>query len=31
LKTGHICAGNPNIHPLLLDVIKPHLTVSLKG
>ncbi len=31
LKTGHICAGNPNIHPLLLDVIQPHLTAALKG
>ncbi len=31
LKTGHICAGNPNIHPLLLQVIAPHLTKGLKG
>ncbi len=31
LKTGHICAGNPNIHPLLLQVIAPHLTAALKG
>ena len=31
LKTGHLCAGNPNIHPLLLQVIAPHLTQGLKG
>ena len=31
LKTGHICAGNPNIHPKLLEVIAPHLTPALKG
>ena len=31
LKTGHICAGNPNIHPMLLQVIAPHLTTELKG
>jgi myo-inositol-1(or 4)-monophosphatase len=31
LKTGHICAGNPNIHPQLLQVIAPHLTPALKG
>jgi myo-inositol-1(or 4)-monophosphatase len=31
LKTGHICAGNPDIHPQLLEVIKPHLTPALKG
>jgi myo-inositol-1(or 4)-monophosphatase len=31
LKTGHICAGNPSIHPQLLQVIAPHLTPALKG
>jgi len=31
LKTGHLCAGNPNIHPLLLQVMAPHLTGSLKS
>ena len=31
LKTGHVCTGNPNIHPLLLQVIAPHLTPGLKG
>lgn len=31
LKTGHICAGNPDIHPQLLKVIAPHLTQGLKG
>ncbi|MBK9160092.1 MAG: inositol monophosphatase [Nitrosomonadales bacterium] len=31
LKTGHICAGNPDIHPQLLKVIAPHLTVGLKS
>lgn len=31
LKTGHLCAGNPNIHPLLLQVMAPHLTAGLKG
>jgi len=31
LKTGHICAGNPNIHPLLLQVMAPHLTRALSG
>lgn len=30
LKTGHLCAGNPDIHPLLLKVIAPHLTDGLK-
>jgi myo-inositol-1(or 4)-monophosphatase len=30
LMTGHLCAGNPNIHPLLLKVMAPHLTPSLK-
>lgn len=31
LKTGHVCAGNPDIHPQLLKVIAPHLTPALKG
>ena len=31
LKKCHICAGNPDIHPQLLDVIKPHLTPALKS
>ncbi|HEY0666349.1 MAG TPA: inositol monophosphatase family protein [Gallionella sp.] len=31
LKTGHICAGNPDIHPQLLQVMAPHLTSALKG
>ena len=31
LQTGHLCAGNPNIHPLLLQVMAPHLTQGLKG
>jgi myo-inositol-1(or 4)-monophosphatase len=31
LKTGHVCAGNPEIHPQLLKVIAPHLTLALKG
>jgi len=31
LKTGHICAGNPDIHPLLLQVMAPHLTTALSG
>lgn len=31
LKTGHICAGNPDIHPLLLQVMAPHLTAALSG
>jgi myo-inositol-1(or 4)-monophosphatase len=31
LQTGHLCAGNPNIHPLLLQVMAPHLTAGLKG
>lgn len=31
LRTGHICAGNPNIHPLLLQVMAPHLTDKLKS
>ncbi|MDH4287073.1 MAG: inositol monophosphatase, partial [Gallionella sp.] len=31
LKSGYICAGNANIHPLLLQVMAPHLTTNLKG
>jgi myo-inositol-1(or 4)-monophosphatase len=31
LKTGHICAGNPDIHQQLLHIISPHLTPGLKG
>lgn len=31
LKSGHICAGNPDIHPQLLKVIAQHLTPGLKG
>jgi myo-inositol-1(or 4)-monophosphatase len=31
MTTGLICAGNPNIHPLLLEVMKPHLTAALKA
>lgn len=31
LKTGHICAGNPDIHPLLLQLMAPHLTAALSG
>lgn len=31
LKSGHLCAGNPNIHPQLLQLIAPHLTQALKG
>ena len=30
LKTGHICAGNPDIHAQLLKAIAPHLTDELK-
>jgi myo-inositol-1(or 4)-monophosphatase len=30
LKSGHICAGNPDIYPQLLQVIAPHLTDALK-
>ena len=30
LKTGHICAGNPDIHTQLLKAIAPHLTDGLK-
>ncbi len=31
LRSGHLCAGNPNIHPQLLQIIAPHLTQGLKG
>ena len=31
LKTGHICAGNPDIHTHLLKIIAPHLTEGLKS
>jgi len=31
LQTGNLCAGNANIHPLLLEVMKPHLTDALKA
>ncbi|OGS80809.1 MAG: inositol monophosphatase [Gallionellales bacterium GWA2_55_18] len=31
LKTGYICAGNPSIHPLLLQTMAPHLTPALSG
>jgi myo-inositol-1(or 4)-monophosphatase len=31
LKSGHICAGNPEIHQQLLHMISPHLTPGLKG
>lgn len=31
LASGHLCAGNPFIHPQLLDIIAPHLTAGLKG
>lgn len=31
LDSGHVCAGNPDIHPQLLQVIAAHLTVGLKG
>ncbi len=30
LKSGHICAGNPDIHAQLLHIIAPHLTPGLK-
>ena len=30
LKSGHICAGNPDIHGHLLKSIAPHLTEALK-
>lgn len=31
LKSGHICAGNPDIHTHLLKLIAPHLTDGLKA
>jgi myo-inositol-1(or 4)-monophosphatase len=31
LNSGHICAGNPEIYPQLLQVIEPHLTSGLKA
>ena len=31
IKTGHICAGNPDIHPQLLKIIAPHLTDGLQA
>jgi len=31
LDSGHICAGSPEIHPQLLQVIAVHLTAGLKG
>ncbi|MFZ2160681.1 MAG: inositol monophosphatase family protein [Sideroxyarcus sp.] len=31
LKSGHICAGNPDIHAQLLNIIQPHLTEGLKA
>jgi len=31
LETGHICAGNPDIHPQLLKIIGGHLTEALRG
>ena len=31
LKSGHVCAGNPHIHPQLLQLIAPHLTPGLKA
>jgi myo-inositol-1(or 4)-monophosphatase len=31
LKSGHICAGNPEIHQQLLHIISPHLTSGLKA
>jgi len=30
IKSGHICAGNPDIHAQLLQIIAPHLTPGLK-
>ncbi len=30
LKSGHICAGNPNIYEQMLKVMAPHLTDALK-
>ena len=31
VKTGHVCAGNPDIHGHLLKLIAPHLTDGLKA
>jgi myo-inositol-1(or 4)-monophosphatase len=31
LKSGNICAGNPFIHPQLLEIMAPHLTPGLKA
>ncbi len=31
MKSCHVCAGNPEIHPQLLKVMAPHLTAGLKG
>lgn len=31
VKSGHICAGNPDIHQQLLHIISPHLTPGLKA
>ncbi|MGC2164614.1 MAG: inositol monophosphatase family protein [Gallionella sp.] len=31
LQSGHICAGNPDIHPQLLKIISTHLTEGLKS
>jgi myo-inositol-1(or 4)-monophosphatase len=31
IKSGHICAGNPFIHPQLLEIMAPHLTTGLKA
>lgn len=31
LTSGHICAGNPNIHEHLIKLIAPHLTPGLKA
>lgn len=30
LESGHICAGNPDVHEQLLKIIAPHLTDGLK-
>jgi len=31
LKTGHLCAGNPDIHSQLLKLMAPHLSPALRG
>jgi myo-inositol-1(or 4)-monophosphatase len=31
IKSGHICAGNPDIHQQLLHIMSPHLTPGLRG